>query len=99
MHHLEAWGDGWHHLPAIMMLIMFIAMTFCIMIVYRRRNQIFDGKWFRPERNRRWFTDCCSPVSYESPEDVLKRRYASGEISKEEFEEMKKNLTDDIQDK
>lgn len=28
----------------------------------------------------------------ESPLDILKRRYASGEITKEQFEEMKRNL-------
>ncbi len=30
--------------------------------------------------------------SDESPLDVLNKRYASGEISREEYEEMKKNL-------
>lgn len=29
----------------------------------------------------------------ESAEDILKKRYAKGEISKEEFDAMKKNLT------
>ncbi len=28
----------------------------------------------------------------DTPMDILKKRYASGEISKEEFEEMKKDL-------
>jgi putative membrane protein len=29
----------------------------------------------------------------ESPMDIIKRRYASGEISKEQFDEMKRNLS------
>jgi len=29
----------------------------------------------------------------ESPLDILKKRYASGEINKEEYEEMKKTIT------
>lgn len=33
-----------------------------------------------------------SPSPRESPLDIAKRRYARGEISKEEFEELKRNL-------
>lgn len=29
----------------------------------------------------------------ESPMDILKKRYAKGEITKEQFEEMKKNIS------
>jgi len=32
--------------------------------------------------------------AYESPLDILKRRYANGEISTEEYEERKKTLED-----
>lgn len=31
--------------------------------------------------------------SSESPIDILKKRYAKGEITKEQFEEMKKNIS------
>lgn len=34
-----------------------------------------------------------SGPSSESPIEILKRRYASGEITKEQFEEMKKNIS------
>ncbi len=33
-----------------------------------------------------------SPTQNETPLDVLKKRYANGEITKEQFEEMKRDL-------
>ncbi len=41
---------------------------------------------------RRMGTCCCSTAAEETPLDVLKRRFASGEISKEQFEEMKEDI-------
>ncbi len=33
--------------------------------------------------------------SSQSPEDIIKRRYASGEINKEEYDQLKKDLSDE----
>lgn len=33
-----------------------------------------------------------TPTQNESPLDILKRRYAKGEITKEEYEQMKKDI-------
>ena len=46
---------------------------------------IFATPWSIPGQKR----------SRESPTDILKRRFASGEISKEEFEESKKIINAD----
>lgn len=40
----------------------------------------------------RWIKASGSPAPGESALDILKKRYARGEISKEEFEEMKKDI-------
>ena len=43
------------------------------------------------QSNRYKYVDRINP-HLESPLDILKKRYARGEISKEQFEEMKKDI-------
>ena len=44
--------------------------------------------YFILRQNPNWM----GPAAKDSPIDILKRRYAAGEISKEEFESLKKDI-------
>ena len=94
MHHFEMWGEGWHYFPVTMCIIMFLIMAICIFIFYRKRGFIFDNRWFRQNWGRDWFADCFRTGAVETADDILKKRYVRGEINKEEFEQMKRTITD-----
>jgi putative membrane protein len=66
-----------------MMIIVAVAIVFGIVFLLRR--------------SRRSWRDCCGtevPGDHrnETPIEILKRRYAAGEINREEFERMKKDI-------
>jgi len=62
-----------------MWLILIIVVAFSVYLIYNRNIGAGGGSF----GGRR-----------ESPMDILKTRYAKGEISKEEFERLKKDLED-----
>ncbi len=94
MHYFEAWGEGWYYFPLTVCIIMFLIMAVCIFIFYRRRKFFFGSRYFRRNWNRGLFAACCGTGATHSATDILKKRYASGEINKEEFEEMKRDISD-----
>ena len=71
------WGDAWWHSGMwIYPLIMLTVMSVVIYFIFGR------GGWKPPRYGERT----------ETALDILKKRYARGEISKEEFEQVKKDL-------
>jgi putative membrane protein len=72
------WGHwgGWWIFP----FGMFVVMMIFIFFFWGRRGGRSPWCGFDGHRDK------------ETPMDILKKRYAQGEISKEEFEEMKKDL-------
>jgi putative membrane protein len=76
----NTWFGGWWIFPIIM----------CIIIIFFFRKSGRGG--FRPP----WMQDSDmhhrESTESETALDILKKRYAKGEITKEEFEEMKRDL-------
>jgi len=67
--------------------LIFRAGTWLDSIVNNHRSNRWVIFQFRGSNHGHYYKN-----SDESPLDILKKRYANGEISKEEFERMKKDL-------
>jgi putative membrane protein len=75
------WWGGWWMFPMAMPIIMIIV---ALVVVYF----LFGRSGYRPPWDR-----YPSGRETETPLDILKKRYARGEIKKEEFDQMKKDLS------
>ena len=71
---------GWWIIPVICMLLMFF-----FFMMFRRGG-------FRPPWGQNSDRHHSESKDSETPIDILKKRYAKGEITKEEFDQMKKDL-------
>lgn len=69
--------DNWWEMP-MMWLIWIPFLIICIVLLLKF---VDNGSFGKIERSKQ-----------ESPMDILKRRYANGEINTEEYEERKKQL-------
>lgn len=77
--------QGWWIIPMIFFFMIFLCFMF-----FMTRNKGFRPPWLMNQDNR---SRSNSINSSDSPLDIIKKRYANGEISKAEYEEMKKDLS------
>jgi len=76
------WWGGWWMFPMIMPIIGLVIM---VIVLY----SVFGRGGCRPP----WL-DRYADKEVETALDILKKRYAKGELNKEDFERMKKDLLD-----
>ena len=75
---MMGWGYGMGWFGMIFMAIFWIALIIGVVLLIR-------WLWMSTSKGK--------PGTEDPPLDILKRRYASGEINKEEFEQKKRDLT------
>jgi len=77
------WGPMWFF-PMVIPIIMLVAMVLCLYFMFGRGGS--RPPWHNTDR----------PYSHggedESALDILRKRYAKGEISKDEFEQMRRDI-------
>ena len=71
------WGGAWGWLGPLMMLLLWVLVIGGIAVILR-------SWWHQPMRPRQ---------GSDTALDVLRGRYARGELNREQFEEMRRNLT------
>ena len=91
--HIDGWGGLWIIFPIVMIPMMMAFMY----LMFVRGGGMFMRGGFRPpwqdsERDYREPEEHRSARLSESALDMLKRRFASEEITKAEFDEMKQEL-------
>jgi len=79
------WWSGWWIFPVVMPIIMLGVMLTGLYVVFGGGN--FRPPWWNNrDRNSTQLKDSASAI------EIVKKRYAKGEITKEEFEQIKKDL-------
>ena len=87
MEHTLCWGPHFHWFWIIPFLFMVLMFGACFRMLWR------TGNWrWRSGHRARWQPFWCYDLGQEPPDQILDRRYASGEITKEQYEQMKRDI-------
>lgn len=81
------WGSGGAFGMALVMLLWWVLALGALVLVARWLFR--QGRGFRREGVLGWLGEGAAP---NEPLEIVKRRYAAGEITKEQYEEMKEAL-------
>ena len=87
--------EGWYFFPmAVFLVIIFFGIVFARRGFRNKWMHGFCGDHYGPKWMQNYCRDHQGTGVSESVIDILKKRYAKGEISKEEFGQMRKELED-----
>ncbi len=78
------WGNGMGYFPILMPIFMIIVFLVILYFLFGRGSCSSHGDLQRSSSS--------TPPTGESALDIIKKRYARGEIQKEEFEALRKEL-------
>jgi putative membrane protein len=84
------YGSGWWMFPSIMPIIILVVLLIILYMIIKREG-------YRQPRGDASDRRSLNGGDSDTAMEMLNKRYAKGEISKEEFEQIKKDITSQVE--